>query len=111
MAAGEALPVENETVSLLQVAAAAHWMDLAKFYKEADRVLTPGGVVTLYCYAGPAQALNHPKSAEVKPILHEVLLTITMTVKFILGTDFIPFSSHCNCLYNIHVVVFFCLAV
>ncbi|XP_067950227.1 putative methyltransferase DDB_G0268948 [Watersipora subatra] len=72
VAAGEALPVENETVSLLQAAAAAHWMDLAQFYKEADRVLTPGGVVTLYCNAGPAQALNHPKSTEVDPILKEI---------------------------------------
>ncbi|XP_067950879.1 putative methyltransferase DDB_G0268948 [Watersipora subatra] len=72
VSAGEALPVENETVSLLQVAAAAHWMDLAKFFREADRVLTPGGVIALYSYAGLAQASSHPKSAEVNPILKEI---------------------------------------
>ncbi|XP_067951057.1 putative methyltransferase DDB_G0268948 [Watersipora subatra] len=72
VSAGEALPVENETVSLLQVAAAAHWMDIVQFYKEADRVLTPGGVVALFSYASAPETSNHPKSAEIDPILKEI---------------------------------------
>ncbi|XP_067950695.1 putative methyltransferase DDB_G0268948 isoform X2 [Watersipora subatra] len=89
VSAGEALPVENETVSLLQVAAAAHWMDLAKFYKEADRVLTPGGVVALYSYAGAAQTSNHPKSAEIDPILKEIAERPVERGFFVPGNDMV----------------------
>ncbi|XP_067950691.1 putative methyltransferase DDB_G0268948 isoform X3 [Watersipora subatra] len=72
VSAGEALPVGNETVSLLQVAAAAHCMDIVQVYKEADRVLTPGGVVALFSYSTAPETSNHPKSAEIDPILKEI---------------------------------------
>ena len=35
---------------LVTAAQAAHWFDLAAFYKEADRVLRPGGVLAIWCY-------------------------------------------------------------
>jgi SAM-dependent methyltransferase len=35
---------------LVTAAQAAHWLDLASFYAEADRVLKPGGVVAIWGY-------------------------------------------------------------
>jgi len=35
---------------LLTVAQAAHWFDLPRFYREAQRVLKPGGVIALWTY-------------------------------------------------------------
>ncbi|XP_067950226.1 putative methyltransferase DDB_G0268948 [Watersipora subatra] len=72
VSAGESLPVEDETVSLLQAATAAHWMNLDKFYKEADRVLTPGGVIALFSYSSGFQTLDHHHSAEINAILEEM---------------------------------------
>jgi SAM-dependent methyltransferase len=35
---------------LVTAAQAAHWFDLPAFYKEADRVLRPHGVLAIWCY-------------------------------------------------------------
>jgi SAM-dependent methyltransferase len=37
-------------VDLITVAQAAHWFDLDAFYREAERVLKPSGVLALWCY-------------------------------------------------------------
>lgn len=39
------------SADLVTAAQAAHWFDLPAFYAEARRVLRPGGVVALWCYA------------------------------------------------------------
>ena len=46
----ERLPLAAGVADLLVVAQAAHWLDLAPFYREACRVLKPGGVVALWTY-------------------------------------------------------------
>lgn len=38
------------SVDLVTVAQALHWFDLDAFYKEAHRVLKPGGVIAVWCY-------------------------------------------------------------
>ena len=38
------------SVDLVNVAQAAHWFDLDRFYAEARRVLAPGGAIALYTY-------------------------------------------------------------
>jgi SAM-dependent methyltransferase len=48
----EMLPVRDAVADLVAVAQAAHWLDFARFYAEARRVLRPGGVVALWAY-GP----------------------------------------------------------
>ena len=42
--------LSDESVDLLTVAQALHWFDLDAFYKEAQRVLKPGGVIAVWCY-------------------------------------------------------------
>lgn len=56
----EAIAVEDGTADLVAAGQAAHWFDLALFYREARRIARPGGVIALVTYGvleveGPAQ--------------------------------------------------------
>jgi SAM-dependent methyltransferase len=42
--------LETETVDLITVAQALHWLDLPRFYAEVSRVLVPGGVIGVWSY-------------------------------------------------------------
>ncbi|XP_033748407.1 putative methyltransferase DDB_G0268948 [Pecten maximus] len=44
---------EDNSVDLVSVAAAIHWLDTEKFYKEVDRILKPGGSLIVYTYVLP----------------------------------------------------------
>ena len=46
----EHVPARDHTFDLVTVAAAAHWVDLDRFYAEVRRVVRPGGVVALWGY-------------------------------------------------------------
>ncbi|KFP89739.1 Putative methyltransferase, partial [Apaloderma vittatum] len=46
----EELPVEDASVDLLTSFTAAHWFDIEKFMREANRVLKPGGCLVLSTY-------------------------------------------------------------
>jgi SAM-dependent methyltransferase len=50
VAPAEASGLSDESVGLITVAQALHWFDLDRFYKEADRVLTPGGILAVWAY-------------------------------------------------------------
>lgn len=50
VAPAEASGLPDASVQLLTVAQALHWFDLDAFYREARRVLAPGGVVAAWCY-------------------------------------------------------------
>ncbi len=43
--------LEEQSVALVTVAQALHWLDRPAFYEEARRVLLPGGVAAGWCYA------------------------------------------------------------
>ncbi|KRQ07635.1 hypothetical protein AOQ73_12325 [Bradyrhizobium pachyrhizi] len=43
----ERLPAENGIIALVTVASAATWFDRPKFYAEANRVLTPSGLIAV----------------------------------------------------------------
>ncbi|XP_042860228.1 putative methyltransferase DDB_G0268948 [Penaeus japonicus] len=43
----EQLPASDASVDLITCCAAVHWFDLPKFYAEVDRVLRPGGVLSI----------------------------------------------------------------
>jgi SAM-dependent methyltransferase len=42
----------NSSADLVTVAQALHWLDIEPFYAEVERVLTPGGVLAVWSYAG-----------------------------------------------------------
>ncbi|KAM9380629.1 putative methyltransferase [Phaethornis superciliosus] len=46
----EELPFEDASVDLLAAFTAAHWFDLEKFMREANRVIKPGGCVAISTY-------------------------------------------------------------
>lgn len=43
--------LQNQTADLVTVATAAHWLNLNLFYREAERVLKPNGVLALWTYS------------------------------------------------------------
>ncbi|XP_038643785.1 putative methyltransferase DDB_G0268948 isoform X2 [Scyliorhinus canicula] len=49
----EELEFEDGSVDLVTAGIAAHWFDMEKFMKEAERVLKPKGCVALYCHKPP----------------------------------------------------------
>jgi len=69
---GEFLPIEDNSVELIQVATALHWLDHEEFYRECDRVLVPGGVIAAFTYKFDFEVINHPNSNQLYLILSEV---------------------------------------
>jgi len=50
VAPAEQSGLPDESVGLITVAQALHWFDLERFYAEARRVLSPGGVLAAWAY-------------------------------------------------------------
>jgi SAM-dependent methyltransferase len=42
--------IEDHSIDLVTAALAVHWFDLDQFYTEVKRVLTPDGVLAVWCY-------------------------------------------------------------
>lgn len=53
VAPAEQVPLQKDSVDLILAAQSAHWFDLPRFYKEAQRVARPGAVIALISYALP----------------------------------------------------------
>ena len=51
VAPAEASGLPDRSCDVITAAQAAHWFDLPGFYLEARRVLKPGGVIAVWCYA------------------------------------------------------------
>lgn len=51
VAPANASGLPDSSCDLITVAQAAHWFDLPTFYAEARRVLKPGGIIAVWCYA------------------------------------------------------------
>lgn len=51
LAVAESTTIETRSVDLVTVAQALHWFDLDRFYREASRVLKPGGIMAAWSYA------------------------------------------------------------
>lgn len=55
VASAESSGLSTQSVDLVTVAQALHWLDPETFYAEARRVTVPGGVIAAWCY-GPCHA-------------------------------------------------------
>ena len=58
VAPAECSGIETSSVDLVTVAQALHWLDIDRFYAEADRVLVPGGMLAVWTYG--TQVLEDP---------------------------------------------------
>ncbi|XP_044532490.1 putative methyltransferase DDB_G0268948 [Gracilinanus agilis] len=67
----EDLPVEDASVDLLTAFTAAHWFDLKVFMRELERVLKPGGCVSLSTYTPRIKICYGDCSAELNAIYQE----------------------------------------
>lgn len=54
------------SVGLVTIAQALHWFDLPRFYAEVRRVLTPGGVIAVWCYG-----INQVEGASVDALVQD----------------------------------------
>jgi SAM-dependent methyltransferase len=62
LAPAEACGLADDSVDLVTVAQALHWLDLARFYAEVIRVLRPGGLLAVWSYGfleTDDAAINH----------------------------------------------------
>ncbi len=50
VAPAERSGLADGSVDLVTVAQALHWFDHARFYREVERVLAPGGAIAVWCY-------------------------------------------------------------
>ncbi|KAF6026210.1 hypothetical protein EB796_015479 [Bugula neritina] len=82
VAQAENIPVEDNSVTLVQVATALHWLDHEKFYRECDRVLVVGGVIAAFSHYPDIQVIDHPNKDHLTRIFREVKgdqITLTKT--------------------------------
>ncbi|CAN8012671.1 unnamed protein product [Ixodes pacificus] len=71
VADAEAIPEANGSAQLITASQCAHWFDLDKFYAEAERVLSPGGVLALYGYLIPVPVSKD--QAKMDKLIHDEL--------------------------------------
>ena len=58
----------DASVSLITVAQALHWFDVAEFHREARRVLVPGGVIAEWCYT----LMDAPSAPAVSKVVRQM---------------------------------------
>lgn len=64
--------IERGSASLIAVAQALHWFDHNRYYREARRVLKPGGVFAAWCYSD-----CHSGNAEVDVLKDRLYIDLT----------------------------------
>lgn len=67
VAPAERSGLDPASVELVTVAQAMHWFDIPAFFREARRVLRPGGVLAAWCYGNPVMD---------DPVLERVVVTL-----------------------------------
>ncbi len=64
--------VEDSSAGLVVTCQAIHWFDIQAFYREADRVLAPGGTLAIVGYSFTDPAPNDKNCQELKKLRAKV---------------------------------------
>ncbi|PON23439.1 hypothetical protein TGAM01_v207673 [Trichoderma gamsii] len=65
-------PISDGSVDMVTAATAAHWFDMAGFWKAASRILKPGGTVAIWARSGAAiNATKTPNGVAIKALVEE----------------------------------------
>ena len=86
-APAEKCPLPDASCDAVTVAQAAHWFDLEAFYREAKRVLKPGGLLAIWCYG--IHTVDRETDAVVGTLYRETL-----------GTDWPPERAYIEAGYS-----------
>jgi len=70
VAPAEGSGLAPDSIGLITVAQALHWFDIDQFFKEAQRVLLPAGVLAVWCYGHCSVA------AEVDGLLRDIYTSV-----------------------------------
>lgn len=82
----ECIPADDGSVQLINACSAAHWFDLKAFFSEANRVLSPNGVIALSCHDIPHQQFVHPtKGDELRLQFEKVNRSVAILIVFSLN--------------------------
>src|SRR5690348_223725 len=73
VAPAERSGLEDRSIDLVAVAQALHWLDLPRFYAEAQRVLVPQGVIAVWTYGGLSVAEEPAIDAALRRFAEEVV--------------------------------------
>ena len=57
--------VDDDSVDLVSICQALHWLEVERFYSEVRRVLVTGGVLAVVGYHMTRIAPSHPQSDQV----------------------------------------------
>ncbi|KAK6337298.1 hypothetical protein TWF730_002704 [Orbilia blumenaviensis] len=69
-------PIADGSVDLLTAATAAHWFDMARFWRSAARVLKPGGTAALWVRTGVAvDSIRNPNGVAIRAMVKEIFAT------------------------------------
>ena len=76
-ALAEAVPLADRSVDLVTVAQALHWFEFEAFYREATRVLKPGGLLAAWTYSflSVSPQLGADLDTAVRDFYHNVIGT------------------------------------
>lgn len=73
IALAEESGIESNSIDLVTVAAAVHWLNFEKFYAEVNRVLKPTGIIAIWSYTDSA-IIDEKINAILKRFSRELLL-------------------------------------
>lgn len=62
------MPVENNSIDLVTIAQAIHWVNREKFYGECSRILKRNGVLALIGYAIPFLSSDNVDESKLEDI-------------------------------------------